>query len=433
MNQFQVGMAKQDITPPLGANLFGYPYRRQAQKVSDQLSVKAIAIRQQEESVILISSEVCMVDRDTCEQIAEQIALETGIKKENIMYAAIHTHSGPNTFSQPGWGDTDHTYLDSVLIPRSVQAAKDAIACLQPAVMGIGTAESLAGINRREISKTGNVILGQNPEGPYDPIITAIVFRSVSGNTIGSILHFAVHPTCAGGNLAISRDWPGWMIDKVEEITGAECMYINGAEGDVGPRLSNGMTTGDDTSIEEIGRIAAEDAKKAVESICEFKVPQLKLQTGTIRLPFIEMPSKAYIQRELEALGDPDLLADVDILKYARLKKMEKMYEAEAAIPTCMELCQTVVSLDELALVPFPFETFCKIALSLQEESPYQRTLLLGLTNGALGYLPTEEQLPYGGYEVDSFRASTIPGFIDGLDKQIVHENVRLLEELYRK
>jgi hypothetical protein len=72
-------------------------------------------------------------------------------------------------------------------------------------------------------------------------------------------------------------------------------------------------------------------------------------------------------------------------------------------------------------------------ALSLREKSPYRQTLLFGLTGGSFGYLPTEDQIPFGGYEIGSFRASTIPGFIDSLDKHIVSENVKLLKKLHNK
>ena len=44
-------------------------------------------------------------------------------------------------------------------------------------------------------------------------------------------------------------------------------MFINGAEGDVGPRLSNGATVGDISYIYEIGGIAAADAIRAYTAL----------------------------------------------------------------------------------------------------------------------------------------------------------------------
>ena len=236
MRDFQVGMAKADITPKIGCLLYGYPSIRKATKVLDRLSVGVVFIKQDEKELMIISSEVCAITPQLNDRIRERIEEETGVKKENILYAAIHTHSGPVTRTSKGWGVADEEYLDHVLTPGSIRAAKEAMRKCQPAVMGIGTAESYAGINRREMNAEGEIILGQNPDGPYDPTLTVINFRSLNGENIGCITHLALHPTSAGGNFSITRDWPGVMVDRIEEITGADCIYINGAEGDVGPR-----------------------------------------------------------------------------------------------------------------------------------------------------------------------------------------------------
>lgn len=433
MRDFSVGMAKKDITPPLGTLLYGYPLTRPAEKLLDKLYVNAAAIKQNKETIILISAEICAINPEKCDIVAEAVSGETGVKKENIFYSTIHTHSAPITKTSAGWGIVDMDYINNMLIPSSIDAAVSAIKKMQLAVMGIGTAESYAGVNRRETNAEGRVILGQNPDGPYNPTMTAILFKTINGENIGTIIHFAAHPTSAGENFSITRDWPGYIIDRVEHITGVECMYINGAEGDVGPRLSNGKTTGTDSLIKEIGLIAAADAEKAVNSIEKFTVPELKVYTDVIKLPFIEMPALEAVLKQMDEMGDPEKLTEVDISTYARLEKIKRMYESGDKAPQSMELCQTVASLDDLALVPFPFEVFCKIAISLEEESPYERTLLLGLTGGSFGYLPTEEQLPCGGYEIDSFRAATIPGLADSADKHAVSELTKLLERLHEK
>ena len=434
MSNFKVGMAKTDITPPIGALLYGYPSERISNNVLDPIAVNAVAICQDGETIVLISAEICAMNLDKCKLVAESIAKSTGVKAENILYSCIHTHSAPITKTSAGWGTADMGYVNDTLIPKSIEAASTAIANMKDAVMAVGQIDSYVGINRRQI-KDGEVILGQNPEGPYNPKMTSFVFKDTEGNNIGSIIHFATHPTCGGENLSVSRDWPGYMIDRAEEITGAPCMYINGAEGDVGPRLSNGRTTGagDESYIKETGLIAAKDVEAAIADATDFKVPTLKVHTENISLPFVEMPSLESVLKKMEEMGDPEKLIEVDISTYARLSKIKKMYEDKVEAPTSLELKQTVIALDDVAIAPFPFEAFCKIALSLAEKSPFEETLLFGLTGGSFGYLPTEDQIPYGGYEIGSFKAATIPGFIESLDKYIVDENVKLLNKLYNK
>ncbi len=428
---FKVGMAKVDVTPSLGCLLYGYPRERHADKVMDKLYVSVAAFEQGEKTILLISADVCAMNYDKCRDIRKVVGKAIGVNWTDILYATIHTHSGPVTRTSKGWGETDEDYLDNTLIPASIEAAKKALTGMQPAKMGIGTTESMAGINRRQVTTGKEVILGQNPDGPYDPTMTVISFCSVDNESIGSIVHFAAHPTAAGSNFSITRDWPGVMVDRMEEITDAPCIYLNGAEGDVGPRLSNGKTTGDESSVEEIGQVAAADAERAYRSIDSYRMPALQVSHGNILLPFIKPPAYGIVKKRMEDMGDPQSLKDTDISQYAQLQKMKEIYEAGCMFPSGMEISQTLIALDNLAMVPVCFEAFADVALALKEISPYANTLLLGLTSGSCGYLPTKDQIAYGGYEVASFRAAGVISFVDDTDQQVISQNASLLHEMY--
>lgn len=432
VKDFRVGMAKADVTPELDCILYGYPWERYGKKIRDRLSVGVLAISQNSQTVLLISAEVCALNREKCDEIRNLIGEATGVKKDNILYATTHTHSGPVTRTSAGWGETDQDYMGQKLIPASIEAARRALDNMQPAMMGIGTTESKAGINRRQLSEEGTVGLGQNPDGPYDPTMTVISFKSTAGENIGSIVHFATHPTATEWNFSITRDWPGVMVDRMEEITEADCIFINGAEGDVGPRLRNGRSTGDERHLWQIGNIAADDAERAYRSIETFEVPTLSVEYGNILFPFSEPPAREEVEQKIIEMESREKLWGSDVPLYNKLKKLKEIYDSGQPFPTGMEVQQTVVALGELALVPFAFEAFCNIALSLREKSPYQYTLLLGLTGGSYGYLPTEEQIPYGGYEVDSFRAAggLAVSFVDHTDKLVVDQNVELLQKM---
>lgn len=433
MKDLSVGMAKVDITPKLGCLLYGYPSERPSKRILDNLYVGAVAICQNGETVLIMSADICAISPELTWELQTKISEATGVKAENITYSCIHTHSGPITKTAAGWGTADDEYLAVTLTNGSVEAAKKAVESMQPAVMGIGQSECYAGINRRQ-EINGEIHLGQNPEGPYDPTMTAMVFKTPEGKYIGTIIHFAMHPTVADGHtLSITRDWPSIMVNTVEGMTKAGCIYINGAEGDVGPRLSNGLTTANESQIPVIGSIAADSAVEAINSISEYKVPEIKVFAEKINLPLAAPSTYDEVCREIEEMGDPATITETRLLRYAKLNKLKEMHENSEEFPKVMEQKQTIIAFDDLALVPFPFEAFCNIALDLRAQSPYKETLLLGLTGGSCAYLPTEDELPKGGYEIASFRGSTVPGFIDSLDKEIVKENVRLLNQLKSK
>ena len=54
---------------------------------------------------------------------------------------------------------------------------------------------------------------------------------------LGTIVNYACHPTTlAWQNTLISPDYVGALRQAVEEQTGAPCVFLQGASGDLGPR-----------------------------------------------------------------------------------------------------------------------------------------------------------------------------------------------------
>ena len=430
--QFEIGAAARIITPPLGTLLYGYPFDRPAASVHDDLRVNAIAARQGEVRVILISADICSIGDALAEKVRKMIAEETGVLWENVIISAIHTHSGPSITNTAGWGVANDTYINEILIPQMLAASKEAVAGMVPAVMGIGNTHSNVGINRRELTLEGEVILGQNPYGMYDPEMTVLAFRSLEGKPIVNLIHYGCHPTSAGGNLEISRDWPGYMVDRMEHETGAMAVFFNGAEGDVGPRLSNGKTTGDLSYTQEVGSQAALDAIRAYRKVKEYRQVSLKAINAEIRLPYKPMMSLEEARRRIEVLGDPATLIEVQVKEYASLCEIVKHYEEQEEVKTHMAFCQTLVAFNSVAVVPFPFEMFVEITLRLKKYSPFENTLCVCNTNGAHAYLPSRDQLCRGGYEVAQFTSKKY-SLVDNTDEIIINENKKLLDQLLQQ
>ena len=88
----------------------------------------------------------------------------------------------------------------------------------------------------------------------------------------------------------------------------------------------------------------------------------------------------------------------------------------------------TIAVIGDIALIPFPFEIFSEISMRLREYSGCQNTLCLSCANGYNAYLPTEDQLCRGGYEVGVFRYASVYSLADNTDENIINENLRILE-----
>ncbi len=189
----------------------------------------------------------------------------------------------------------------------------------------------MAGVNRREYNAKGGVSLGQNPFGVSDKTMTVLAFKDLSGKPILNIVHYGCHPTSAGSAWYVTRDWPGVMIDSLEKHTGATTVFFNGAEGDVGPRVTNGRTggdsnleTGESTMMDmiEVGSLAALDATRAYKQIKEYREVDFKIIKGKVSLPYKPLLTVEEVNARLNELGDPNELHDASLREYASLMEV---------------------------------------------------------------------------------------------------------------
>lgn len=431
--QLEAGIGRRDITPVTGGRLMGYRPDLFSESVHDKLSVTAAAFCHGDTKVLIVSATLCLFQTELAGEIRALIAAETGFN--TVILSATHTHSGPNTCGMVGWGGVDREYCDSVFIPHVKEAAKEAASSLKPVLMGIGTARSRAGVNRRQHNEDGSISLGQNPWGVFDPVMTVLSFTealsaasgAASGRPVLSIVHYGAHCTAAGANTEISRDWAGVMLDRLETETGAPAMFINGAEGDVGPRLSNGKTTGDISHARELGGIAAYDALLALRNAKNGAPADLSVISGELVLPLKPRMPYETAQRLLAETPRDEVNIAGRTRQYYR--NVIDAYHNNLPQKTALVLPQTLVAMGGAVLVPFPFEVFSEITLRLRAYSPFAHTLCMGITNGSYGYLPSQDQLCRGGYEVEVFRTWGTEPFADNTDDNIIRENLKLIAQ----
>ncbi len=427
-NVFLCGAARADITPAVGTLLYGYNPHQVSTSIHDPLNVTAAAFSNGAERALLAALTVGDLQNELADELRALLGRECGIPAENVVLAATHTHSAPNVSGSEGWGEVDRPYVDAVLIPGLLKAAKEAVASMKPAVVGVGTAESQVGVNRRQICRNGEVILGQNPFGCHDPTMTCVSFRDCDGAGILNLVHYGCHGTAAGCNHEISRDWSGIMCDRLEKQTGVLTAFVNGAEGDVGPRLTNGRTVGDITHVEELGGRATFDALAAYQAIRGYHPGELKLYHGEVRLPYRPLPALGEVRAKLAAYADPDSLINIQRLIYAYYRDVEKVLASGTTDhPTHFAFQQTILSLGGVAFIPFPYEMFSATTLRLREYAGFDHTLCLSCANGFNAYLPSQDQIPLGGYEVACFLYRGAFSLVPDADQHLIDEILRIL------
>jgi hypothetical protein len=97
------------------------------------------------------------------------------------------------------------------------------------------------------------------------------------------------------------------------------------------------------------------------------------------------------------------ILAMKEETELAKLPRLAKQYAQRtlslAQGPDTISIPLQALRIGDFAACAIPFETLVEIGLELKRRSPFPCTVVLGVTNGYHGYLPTPEQHELGGYE----------------------------------
>ncbi|MBQ8310496.1 MAG: neutral/alkaline non-lysosomal ceramidase N-terminal domain-containing protein [Clostridia bacterium] len=428
MNQLLLGIGRAIITPKIGAALCGYAPDHFSESINDDLTVTAFYFQAGSTNALMITATVCEIQTALCDRLRAELASLFNIPSECIVLCATHTHSGPNLMGQYGWGDIDREYLETVFRPRLHEAVREALASPQPVRMGVGVGNSFVGINRREITKDGQVVLGQNPWAPFDSKMTVLSFIGEDGKCVANIIHYGAHGTGAGKNVEISRDWSGVMTDRLESESGGITAFFNGPEGDVGPRLTNGKTTGNLQMTLELGGVAAQDAIRIYNTIRAYIAPELTLVTKDTSVPLSPRIPLAEARAEYEKYKE--YTVNSLAAKKEHYRQIVASYENGESDEEFFCFPQTLIRIGGVIFTSYPYELFSEIGLRIAHEIKNAHVLALSNANGADGYFVTEDQICRGGYEVDMFLNGRPQGYRPASDTHLVLEVLKNIDAL---
>ena len=431
MEKLFLGVGRTVITPPIGTALAGYGKGLYSDSRADDLTATAFWFRQGDRQAAMVSLTLCSLHNTVRDVLLQLIEERFGIPQGLCMLSCTHTHSGPSTFPAAP-GEPENPFPKEILYPKVLEALDAAREGLRAVTVGTAHGESRIGINRRQLEPDNSVILGQNPWGSYDPKMTVLSFRDEEEKIYANIVHYGCHGTCAGHHHSISRDWSGFMIDRLEQHSGGVTAFFNGTCGDTGPRLSNGKTTGkgDYRYVYEIGYAAGADAVRIFNSISSYREVNLKVTACSISFPVAPLEPLEEAQKLYDSIQD-----DSAVLPRTKKQRAARVIEAykNGFVPSdTYTVPQTIVRLGDTAIFSLPFETFSGIGLRVNGYSSIPNVLCFGHTNGAESYLPTQDQLCLGGYEVNMFRHRHLQPFPDNADWIVISttlENLKTVAE----
>lgn len=172
--------------------------------------------------------------------VAETVAAVLGLAPTQVVVSFSHSHAAcyfsPDRVHLPG-GELIMPYL-AEMRAKLADAAATARANLAECYLTYATGRCTLAANRDYFDDArGIYACGYNPGAPADDTLLVVRAASPSGELRGLIVNYACHPTTlAWDNTLISPDYIGALRAEVEAATGAPCVFIQGASGDLGPR-----------------------------------------------------------------------------------------------------------------------------------------------------------------------------------------------------
>ena len=394
-NLIRAGVAQKKITPALGSNLGGYPYRRVAKTVRSDLYARAMVFDDGRKKVAVVSTDLVAVTAEIVEPAKATIERQCGIDPGAVMICATHTHTGPEIRYRRDLDFGPDPQYNADLSRNIAAAVEEACGAMFDAGLYLGETEA-AGYTFNKIWRTrdGNDVYHNpggaerpedllGPAGPLDTSVQVLAVRDGTKRLRGMMVNFAAHPNSKGDD--IWAEWPGETARCIAAVYGDDvpCLVLQG-------------TSGDNDCIkslrrENVGKGIAGAAMMAIERAENPppNPPVVDFRCEILPIPYcIRTPE---LNAAMEALRKRD---DLKPLERAGLR-MYDTWDKDGKTASVPVQCLRV---GDAAFVALPAEVFAALGLEIKRYSPAKKTFVATCANEKFGYVPPADQAHRGAY-----------------------------------
>lgn len=377
------GIHREEINPPLGAAFIGYHREVGVASIHDPLYVTASIFESEQTTSVFVSIDnigLLVADTDT---IRKGIADRLDVSKEKITVVYTHTHSGPATAGTEPLTVAYKTILTQQAIVSAVKASE----AMQSVEIGWGVTSGKLGVNRRE-KRNGHAVMGMDPLGVTDDRIgTLLVRRADDACLVGAFVFCTAHPNVLkSDSVVLSGDYPGVARTILEQAIGCPVVIVQGATGNV-----NAKYRGDLASLQKMAFALSGHVLTTIPDVSFQPLTYHRIQSVIYPMRLTEVPT----MNQLQDMADyAELTWGVSAARW--LAYVQEQSGTTLTIPVEVQLFE----LNDGSFSGIPMEPFCETALQIKRFRQTELAFFGGYTNGYIGYLPTAEEHPYGGYEV---------------------------------
>lgn len=440
--EMRAGWAEIDITPPLGLPMGGRgPRFTPGASVLDPLMAEAIILEDHRgRRQLWVSFDLIGLDYGASAALRRDLAALTGVAYEAVVLNFAHVHSGPMT--------NFHRYLRVTpeppelrryrgTLPRAIhQLAAQALSNLRPVTVHLHRGSSEVGINRRRRGEDGEMTMAPNPEGVYNPDLWVLDVQAKSGAERALVFNYGCHPVIVYGFAwdGISAGYPGAARRELRARLGCDlhCQFVQGLAGNVRPRVLADTEKGAfrksrPEDVEHAGRQLADDVLSAIAEDGARLDLALEAAAGWVhpRRDLDRAPDLSYWQALTER--DDELSRNVGRYWADQMTSGKPLSSIEPLEIGWLQLAEGE------HIVWISAEAVAEWLGLLRSWLALPKLTVWGYTQEVSGYLPTDELLPEGGYEVINANWYGVHGpapFADGVDLTVRRGFEALAERL---
>ena len=280
VSRFEGGWGSCLITPPKGTPMAGFGARKgkPSTGVHDEIFVKALAVSDGTDAAVIVGADMLIIPENVAELVRARVSKQTPLSANEILFNASHNHSGPGGFA-PGFASKAFNGPYDPNIPvflagAFTEAIVDAYRSLEPARVTHGGLQAPEYIRNRT-----------RRDGPVDGELSYMLVEQDDGDRC-FVVSYSAHPTILGAdNMQFSGEYPGFLVRRITDRTGAEAIYLGGAVGSMSPRPPEG-----DNPFERCRAMGEALADKVLEAVSDAEPLKDKVDIASIGFP-IQLPS----------------------------------------------------------------------------------------------------------------------------------------------
>lgn len=360
--------AKIDITPPEKTPVVGHV--RAVSGVRDPICAALLLLDDGRTKAAIVTLDLINAGGDLAPRLRQAISAAANLEPDHILVSTSHNHSGPGWSQNEAWSRKVEEQLAA--------AAKNAAGQMRPVSIGYQEDTIDFNINRRQMIG-GRSVVRLNPDGPCDHRVKVLRFDDgQSADPLAVVMHAVCHPCVftwgdkwsppfPDGFPKMSADFPGEAKSFVERAYDgkATALFLQGCAGDIRPNLPGfPYRCGDEADIRWTGRSlgcaavrAADKSAIREETVKRPAVFPIRCATSRVTLPAFKAGGS--VECELQAM-----------------------------------------KIGPYLLLAMPGEPMVQYGLRLEQLIGDRAVpIIVGYSNGHIGYICTDQAFDEGGYE----------------------------------